>query len=658
MEKLIENNDVEVVEEYYGDKKSEKTIIKYIMDVKTKVMIIITIIVLFIILITGGVLITGNLYKKIFQTGKAEEVSVDGSQKEEIWTSQNLYDKEYYYYPTQLSIRRIRRDTLDYKTVYLSPKSAGCQIDPRMVTIYGDYIYFFETNTDYSDSSNTKYDLKICKVDKNGEEGAKEIITKKISKKEFEKLGKSATSEAFFYVINDKMYKFDFKSDSEEVYAEGEELPTYFEISEDNTIYFADLGVIYKIENGKPKKVYEDKVRKMTGYKLIKQGDNIYFTGGVLGLGAHSLQYYSLKDKEVKEVEYDEEGLVFNRGNMIYLYGDDNIIYKLNDEKWVEFIKLNGFNVVKRKIGDIAMLTDDMFMVARDKDTHIYNFKEGKEYVYGVVNEENATKESYVENKLKSTKRLKNREKVQKFGTVVFAKNSENEILNADIGENISYNTNQLQPFCTKDEMLSVMGEGEMHSISELDIYDRYCYWVASIYDENYKFTTAILKKKCDGAEKAQVVKKIEGKLQCFRECYYYEGGFMLITSSSVYKFDYESQQLTLLYTLTIAGRETTFADFDHSNEEIYKKSILFLDKELVIKNPVNGRFYTYAYDGSYSNVELFDKSYDQSITFIKYVNYFLYYYTDVKDNYLIFYQNCKINLDTGKVEKLTEEDL
>ena len=39
VEKLIENNDVEVVEEHYGDKKSEKTIIKYIMDVKTKVIV-------------------------------------------------------------------------------------------------------------------------------------------------------------------------------------------------------------------------------------------------------------------------------------------------------------------------------------------------------------------------------------------------------------------------------------------------------------------------------------------------------------------------------------------------------------------------------------------------------------------------------------------
>lgn len=39
IEELIKNNGVEVIEEHYGNKKSSKTIIKYIMDVKTKVII-------------------------------------------------------------------------------------------------------------------------------------------------------------------------------------------------------------------------------------------------------------------------------------------------------------------------------------------------------------------------------------------------------------------------------------------------------------------------------------------------------------------------------------------------------------------------------------------------------------------------------------------
>ena len=39
VEKLIDNNVVEVIEEHYGNKKSNKTTIKYIMDVKTKVIV-------------------------------------------------------------------------------------------------------------------------------------------------------------------------------------------------------------------------------------------------------------------------------------------------------------------------------------------------------------------------------------------------------------------------------------------------------------------------------------------------------------------------------------------------------------------------------------------------------------------------------------------
>lgn len=39
VEKLIENNDVEVIEEHYGNTKSDRTIIKYIMEVKTKVIV-------------------------------------------------------------------------------------------------------------------------------------------------------------------------------------------------------------------------------------------------------------------------------------------------------------------------------------------------------------------------------------------------------------------------------------------------------------------------------------------------------------------------------------------------------------------------------------------------------------------------------------------
>lgn len=39
VEKLIESNEVDVVEEHYGNKKLGKTIIKYIMDVKTKVIV-------------------------------------------------------------------------------------------------------------------------------------------------------------------------------------------------------------------------------------------------------------------------------------------------------------------------------------------------------------------------------------------------------------------------------------------------------------------------------------------------------------------------------------------------------------------------------------------------------------------------------------------
>ena len=169
----------------------------------------------------------------------------------------------------------------------------------------------------------------------------------------------------------------------------------------------------------------------------------------------------------------------------------------------------------------------------------------------------------------------------------------------------------------------------------------------------------AVLRKKCDGTENVEIVKKTEGKSQGYQESYYYEGGFMLITFNSVYMFVYNSQQLTLLYTLTIGGREVGFYKFDDSlKNEIYKKHILFLDKEVVIKNPVNGRFYICAYDGTYKNLELFDRSYNARLGFVKYVNTFSYYYTNVKDNYLIFYDNCKINLDTGKVEKLEKEDL
>ena len=39
VEELIKNNKVEVVEEHYGDKKTNKTILKYVMDVKTNVIV-------------------------------------------------------------------------------------------------------------------------------------------------------------------------------------------------------------------------------------------------------------------------------------------------------------------------------------------------------------------------------------------------------------------------------------------------------------------------------------------------------------------------------------------------------------------------------------------------------------------------------------------
>lgn len=579
--------------------------------------------------------------------------------EETTWTSPILEDEDnYYYYATKECIRRVRKDSLDYGIIYYNPEeSINENIDPENLTVYNDYVYFVQYDYDYDSNNNKIYDIQINKISKTGDSEVKNLLDKKVGLGSILDIEMTTTSKAFYYIIDGKMYKFDLEKESEEVFAEDEILSGNFAINDDESIYLCKSGKLYQIVNGEVKVIFDD--FSEIEYDFVKQGDYLYFSASTLGFDDDNLRYVNLKNGNIEEIESDKKGLVFNYGNSIYLYGKDNNIYKLNNKKWEEYAKLNDFKT--RSMGDDVRLTSDAVILITDagKITYVYNFKENLYYQEGEVNESLANKDTYLVNKMKSTKLLEDNSRQSKDGSVIYTTNSENSIIRGDIGDSLFYKKSDLTVFCSTAEMEEALKLGTVEKIAEPDINNGYCYWVVSTYDKeaiDNRYAIALLRKKCDGTAPVEVINTF--KNENLNTTYYAEGRMLIVTSSSIYVVNYNSKpEMSLLYTVMVGGKKRTFASYDigGGNDESFHYYVQFLDKEILIKDPNNGRLYVSAYDGSYTKLELFDRAYGNSISMAKRDGVVVHANFKIEDGYLVF-ETKKLNLNTGKFEDVKAE--
>ncbi len=551
--------------------------------------------------------------------------------EETTWTTPIISNGEYYYYIYDNSeIRAIRNDQIDYKLVYKPEYNTHIAIDDHY-TIYNNEIYFIET--DYK--SDSDYTISIKKIDINGEKEATTLATKSTPYDRYRKKHYSAcvTSKGIYYTIGNKMYMYDCEEQREITYNSeftNKNIPQYFKVSDDSNIYYVAEKTLYMLSKEELKTLKEDINIKQYGF--VKNGDNLYGCGATLGLDNDDLQYIKLGDYSINTIDADYKGNVFNKGNSIYLLSE-NKIYKLVNNKWVEHIDLKNYTYDSSLGGSTNgdIIFDNTVMVTLGAfQTKIYNYKEGFFYNYGNLNEENATKESYLLNEIKSTSVLDCSLGNRNDGSFSYVYREQNGAIARGNG---GY-TNEYEAFCTSEETIKLFDSGMEHrGVDGINIYDGYCYWIASAYNPTNKVDKDyILKKKCDGTEDVQKVGEIEDKSGIV-DVIYYENYMHIITLNSIYRVDCMNNSVNKLYT----HKYGKIYDGNNRSAKWYT-NVAVLDKEVLIFDNASGHLLMSSYDGKNTGVQVFDRSYKIGFSECKI------------ENGCLNLGSTKINLKTGKI--------
>jgi len=577
-----------------------------------------------------------------WKSSESKEENLDYTEEE--WTSPILEDEEYVYYVEKDSIRKIKKDTLGYDIIYESENS----IEIDGMTLSGDNVYFIEYNSVRGVSDT--FDVNIQKINKSGKENAQTLTHRQV-KVPRSVIAISATSKAIYYADENAIYKFDIESEAEQVLVQSEFVPeSNFVVNDDESIYFYKNSKFYRAFNGKVEQISTNK--GFSGKQFLKQGDKVFLCNGYIGnYGIRDkLEYCDLNNNEIVTVEDEKTGLIYNHGNSLYMLGSDGVIYKLKNKKWEEYSRpSNSIGVsIDTKIkmtGDILMTHTNIGSVEK-----IYNLKENFFYEPGKIQERFLTKDSYLLNKIQSTEKLKYRDRNYKKGTFAYELDSSNNIRFGDIGDKKIYQIGDLDVFCTIDEMSNLLNNDKIIKVSKPEICGDYCYWVVDAATPDKHYIT-IFKKKFDNLSPLEVMDKKDG--ESFVSWAYHEGITGILTSSSVYLLDYNNQKISLLYMFKIGGKmanmttkRSGYAYLD--DEDAIITCTRFLDKELLVYNPINGRFYASAYDGSYTEREVFSRSYG------KYISLALKVDMGYKDNVefegdFLKIGSDKVNLTTGE---------
>lgn len=593
---------------------------------------------LLIIMFLGTILIFSGCGKNNTNENAENMNGID----EATWTTQVVSSGDYYYYVEDKSeIRGIRKDKLDYNLIYKPEYSTNLLIDYENYSVYEDDIYFIETDRD----SNDNYIFRIMKVDVNGKKEVEVVSTKTLmyDRKSSNMYNACVTSKGLYYSIGNKMYMYDFEKQEEIEYNvefTDENLIPNFTVSEDGSIYYAKgknaSKTLYKLTTDKLEVLKKD-IGYIQQYYFVKNGDRLYGSGATLGMDGNSLEYIDLNNYEIKSIETEYKGNVFNKGNSIYLLSGDKI-YKLVNDKWEEHIKLNNYQYDGTLGGAVngRIIFDDSVMANLGVfRTKFFNYKDGVFYKWNDINEKNAKKDTYLLNKIESTsvKNVGYGNEADNVHSYIYR--SQDKVIAWTEKGNGSVYTNEWDVFCTNEEILSALGQGvDVITLDNINIYDGYLYGLVCTENlSDHKMAGyCIIKKNCNGTEAASIISKIPSDV-VISDIQFFENYIYAIGTNSIYSIDCINNTTTEIY-------KKKYGKIKTSNTSDWYVNVAFLDKEVLVYDNITGHIFVADYAGNTKGLQVFDRSYNISLEDCTF-----------EDGYLVV-SGTKININTGLVVK------